>query len=230
MLLWVFKMIRSVRAAFLGKDTARQLAWGIALGVVLGLVPKGNLLAPTIAIILLCININHTLAIVTAGLLTFFGGRLDPLSHAVGQMLLEEPAIRQTVTKLHQLPVMPWMSLNNTVVLGGLVIGLAMVTPTYLVTSRLLRRYRKEANVSQPAKSKPSPTPVSTAQLRFDPPQTMVLETHIDVVRLKRMPEVTDSSKSVKKKETIASPSNDANEALRYLVRHVRESSEEKAA
>jgi uncharacterized protein (TIGR03546 family) len=226
MLLWIFTLYRSIRAALLGKATTRQLAWGIALGVVLGLIPKGNLLVPSLAVFVLFLNVNYVIAFATAALITVSGGWTDPLTHSIGQTILQQPDMREMFTKLQQLPLIPWFDLNNTVVLGSFLLGVALLLPVYQLALPMLKLLRKPPRDSCP----PTPRPVSTAELRFDGPSAQMLETYIDVVRLRKVPEAPSANKSPKKLDLPQNAPSETSDALRYLVRHARETSEEKAA
>lgn len=225
MLLWIFRLVKSVRRALLSQDTPRQLAWGIALGLLLGLIPKGNLLAISVAVMILSLTANHALAIATAALVMLSGTWIDPLSHRVGVAVLENGPMRNAITSLYRMPLGPWFSLNNTVVVGGFTIGLAALLPVYFTMLPLMRWCKQW--FAPPTSPKPA---ASQVQLRFDPPADVTLETHIDVVRLNRHPESEPARKAGTKPATVATANADANEALRYLVRHVRDSREEKAA
>ena len=45
MFIWTIKLVSSVRRAIAGRKYPAQLAWAVALGAFLGLVPHGNLIA-----------------------------------------------------------------------------------------------------------------------------------------------------------------------------------------
>ncbi len=227
MLLWIYRMIKSVRRALLSQDTPRQLAWGIAFGVLIGMIPKGNLLAVSIAIMILSLTANHTLAITTAALVMLCGPWVDPWLHQIGLALMNQNSVRETLATLYRQPLGPWFSMNNTVVVGGFTVGLALLLPVYLVSLPLMR-WCKRKFAPKPTEPKPAG---AQAQLRFDPPADVTLETHIDVVRLNRHTEPETNRPHVHKTTTTPTATeSSANEALRYLVRHVRESREEKAA
>ena len=70
-------------------------------------------------------------------MLTWVGVLLDPLSHRIGLGLLHLTWLRPVWTWLYNLPLAPWTSFNNTVVLGSLVLGLALLYPLYRVAEPL---------------------------------------------------------------------------------------------
>lgn len=134
MLLFLLKQWATVRQAVVGRNEPAQLAWGVAFGVLLGVVPHGNLLAVGLLITLLSLRINHGIAGVAAVAATFFAVRLDPYSHQVGHYVLTHEDFSRHLAGAWQLPLVPWTDINNTVVTGSLLIGLASLVPVFLIT------------------------------------------------------------------------------------------------
>ncbi len=131
MILWTIKQLNSIRLAIAGRQHPSQLAWGVAFGVLLGVVPHGNLLALLLLLLVLSLKLNHAMAAVTAVGVTFAAGYLDPYSHIIGQHLLTHPESGRWAVRAWQYPMVPWTDLNNTVVLGSLSIGLVSLIPTF---------------------------------------------------------------------------------------------------
>ncbi len=112
-------------------DSPRQIALGFALGMLVGLVPKGNLIAITLATVLLASRANLGAGALSALLFTWVGFLADPISHRIGLGLLQLAMLRPAWTWLYNLPLLPWTAFNNTVVLGSLILGLALLYPVY---------------------------------------------------------------------------------------------------
>ena len=75
MLTLFLRPVRMLFQALIGNDTPRQTAWGFSLGMMVGLLPKGNLTAIAIAMILCSLRVNRAagfLAIVNGA--SFFAG------------------------------------------------------------------------------------------------------------------------------------------------------------
>lgn len=139
MILWTVKLIGMIRRAIAGRKYPYQLAWAVAFGVLLGIVPHGNLLAVCLLVLVLSLKLNHAMAALTAIAASFLASKLDPVSHAVGEFLLTNPDFASVAQKAWALPMMPWTDLNNTVVLGSTTIGLAALFPIFLVTYPVFR-------------------------------------------------------------------------------------------
>ena len=134
MVKFFFSQLASMRHAIAGRRDPAQLAWGVAFGVLLGIVPHGNLLAVGLLILLLTLKVNHGIAIVAVAGSTMLATRLDPYSHQVGQYLLTHEDFSRHLAAAWQLPLVPWTDINNTVVAGSFIIGLIALVPIFLLT------------------------------------------------------------------------------------------------
>jgi uncharacterized protein (TIGR03546 family) len=105
----------------------------------LGIVPHGNLLALTLLVIVLTLKLNHAMAGLTAVASSFAAGYLDPYAHRLGDYVLSHPQVYDYAVAAWQLPLVPWTDLNNTVVMGSLLIGTATLLPAFAVTYPLFR-------------------------------------------------------------------------------------------
>lgn len=133
MLNWLLRPVRLVAQALVGNDSPRQTAWGFALGMIVGLMPKGTLLAIALAMLVCAVRVNRAAALLAIGVFSFLGWALDDTAHRLGAIvLLWEPA-RSTFTALYDMPFGPWIGFNNTVVMGQLLIGLYLFYPAYRV-------------------------------------------------------------------------------------------------
>ena len=120
---------------------------GFAMGVLIGLVPKGNLIAITLGILLAASRAN--LGVAAASILgcSFLSGYMDPFSDKVGWWLLSHPSLAEMWTDLYNQPVMPWTDFNNSIVLGSLVIGIMLLYPMYRLSKPFFARYTEKVAV-----------------------------------------------------------------------------------
>lgn len=149
---WI-RPIRFLIEGIVAADTPRQLALGLALGMLIGLVPKGNLTALMLSMILLGTRVNLATGMLGAGLFTWLSTWTDPLAHRLGYAVLTWKPLQGTFAWLFDWPLIPWTALNNTVVFGSLLLGLWLFWPTCHLGTRgftwlqpriaqLLERYR----------------------------------------------------------------------------------------
>jgi len=142
MLALLVRPLRLLVQALAAADSPRQLAYGFALGMMIGLVPKGNLIALALALLLLVTRANLAAGGVAAVAFSWLGVWLDPLSHRLGLALLTKPSLQPTWAWLYDLPLMPWTGFHNTVVLGSLLVGLWLFYPSYRLSLLGFQRFQ----------------------------------------------------------------------------------------
>lgn len=142
MILWTIKLFTTLRRAIAGRRYPAQLAWAVAFGVLLGIIPHGNLLAILLLIVVLSLKINHAAAGLTAIGVSFLATKLDPISHQIGNFVLTQPRVADAATNAWAFPLVPWTDLNNTVVMGSLIIGLVALLPIVMVTYPVFRLFK----------------------------------------------------------------------------------------
>ncbi len=85
---------------------------------------------------------------------------VDPALDALGYAVLSAPGSRARHSpRCRTLPVVPWTRFNDTVVMGGLVAGLALWVPVFLSFIVLVKAYRaklRERIANEPARAGPS--------------------------------------------------------------------------
>ena len=125
-------------------ETPRQLALGIALGSLIGVLPKDNILFVGSVILLIVSGAN----LLTGAVACFIGclstNLIEPVAHRLGQHLLAPDCLYAPVQSLMQLPLAPWTRLDNTVVAGCLFLGVVAFIPMYLISLLLFHRYREQ--------------------------------------------------------------------------------------
>jgi uncharacterized protein (TIGR03546 family) len=122
----------------------KQIGWGIALGFAIGLIPKGNLTAQLLLVLLLALKVNIPMGLITMFLVSFLNPLADRLTDPLGYALLTSDALAPFWTRLYNMPVVPWTSFNNTVLLGGLLAGAILLFPVYLAGRRFGTWYNEK--------------------------------------------------------------------------------------
>ena len=138
------KPLRLALKAFITESTPGQLSMGLALGVLIGLVPKGNLLAIALGILLAATRANLGIAAATIIACSFLSPSLDPMFDSVGGYLLSHPSLTDTWTDLYNKPLVPWTDFNNSIVLGSFVVGVVLIYPLHRLTRPVFEKYSKQ--------------------------------------------------------------------------------------
>ncbi len=133
-MIWLLRELRLLQAAFCAKDSPRQMAAGLACGLLLGLIPKGNLLAILVASMLLATRMSLATGIAAALCISLVAPWCDPVTHRLGYGVLTFPPLQSVWRSLARLPLAPWTSFNNTVVMGSLLLGTLLMYPTYRIS------------------------------------------------------------------------------------------------
>ena len=144
MILRISKSIKRIIAVLSQHRNPNQMAWGFSMGIVLGLVPKDNLIAVAMILGMLAFRINHLIAVSVAVSVSLIGPWFEPVTHSVGLAILNQSMVAAAITKLYQFPIVPWTSLENTLVSGGLLLGIASLFPAFVVSRWLFSRVRTE--------------------------------------------------------------------------------------
>lgn len=119
-----------------------ELASGLAFGFFLALLPGGNLLWAVLFIVAFFIKHNTGAFLVSLALFRFVTPLFDPLLDRLGGTVLEFPALQSLFTRLYNLPLLPYTSFNNSLVMGGFLLGLILWVPLFFLFRLLVGIYR----------------------------------------------------------------------------------------
>ena len=123
--------VRQLFNALAANDSPRQMAWGFTIGMVLGMVPKGNLIAITLAILLCALRVNKSAGLMSVALFSAVSPLFDSLTHKIGDKLLHQPALQDFYVWLYDQPLGPFIGFHNTVTIGSLMLALYVTYPCY---------------------------------------------------------------------------------------------------
>jgi len=155
-LVWVG--IGGISGLFLKETKPHQIALAVAIGIMLGLIPKANLLAFVLVVALFLLRCNLGFGILTAALVSLATIRIDAKVDLLGTKLLTNASVIDLEATLNQYPLFAWTSLNNTLVLGSFVAGLIVFLPVYLIVHSVCRVFTPGNKV---AAEKPQNFPIS---------------------------------------------------------------------
>lgn len=121
-----------------------DIAHAVALGLLLALVPKGNLLWPFLFILTMFIRMNKGAFFLSFILLSFVVPFADVPVERFGNLVLTIPPLQPVFTGLYQTPFVGFTRFNNTMVAGSFIAGILVYLPVYLLVRLLLTVYRKK--------------------------------------------------------------------------------------
>ena len=136
-------ILRQFVKGLISETEPNQIAAGIAFGFLLGMIPKANLAAQIIILLLMVLKINLPMALLTLILTGFLNPLIDKITDPLGYYLLTSPSLYPLWIKLYNMPIMPWTDFNNTTLLGGLIAGAILFAPVYILGKKFGIAYNK---------------------------------------------------------------------------------------
>jgi len=137
------KLLKNFLRVLQEGQTPNQIAWGFALGAVVGLSPHFTLQILLIWIIIFTLDVNLSAAFLGATVFAIIAFLLDPLFHAFGFLLLTKiNSLNGIYTFLYNAPVAPLTNFNNTVVMGSFISAMILMVPVYLGMKTFVVKYR----------------------------------------------------------------------------------------
>lgn len=141
MIAFISNLLKSLNA----NTNPGEIAHGFACGMVLGFLPKDNLLWPLAFVFLLFVRINKPAYLVMLAAASALTPALDPTFDRAGMAFLTREEVRGAYTFLLDVPFVAFTKINNSVVIGSLLAGLAAYAPTYALGRVAVWAWRKHA-------------------------------------------------------------------------------------
>jgi uncharacterized protein (TIGR03546 family) len=140
----LLKLLQQLVRALNSDGTPGQVAAGLALGAALGLTPLINLHNLVIFAVITLANVSFPGAMLGWAACVPLGFALDPVFDAVGRrVLLDAPALVPFWTGVNNMPVLSLANLNNSIVLGSLLVWLLAGLPLFFVARLAVAKYRE---------------------------------------------------------------------------------------
>lgn len=140
---WLVKLIQSLVRALNSEGTPGQVAAGAALGAAVGLTPIVNLHNVLILSLVLVLNVSVPGALLGWLFCVPLGFALDPVFDFIGRtLLLDIPFLNGLWTTIYNTPVLALTNVNNSIVLGSLVVWIVLALPIFLLARWAIGKYR----------------------------------------------------------------------------------------
>ena len=139
--MFFLKLLKQIIVIFQTDISPNQVAWGFALGAILGLVPN-MFMKLVLFIVIMMFRVNISAAFLAWAVYEILSFALDPLFDVIGYQVLTIGSLNAFYTWLYNLPVVPFTKFNNTVVMGSLVVGIILIIPNMIIAKKLLVYYR----------------------------------------------------------------------------------------
>ena len=120
-----------------------DIAHAVALGLFLAILPKNNLTFTFLFFLSIFIRINKGAFFISFILFGFVTPFMDVLINNIGFWAVQLSFLRPIYIALENIPFVALFNLSNTMVLGGIIWGLILYIPVYILTRIIIAKYRK---------------------------------------------------------------------------------------
>jgi uncharacterized protein (TIGR03546 family) len=140
----MIKPIAKLIVALNGNLKKSQIAAGFSWGLLLGLVPVGNVFWVVLFVVSFFFKHHHGSKVLVLAVLKLLSGVVAPLLDTAGWELLHIEALQPLFTTLYNMPFVPLTKFNNTLVAGGLAGGVILWVPVFILILLLVPLYRNK--------------------------------------------------------------------------------------
>ena len=138
MIRYIVKMFRALNA----NANPGEIAHAFSIAVLLGFLPKNNLLWYLLFIFFLFVRIKKGAYFLLMFLFSMIAPLADPVFNSVGYKILTLPALESTFSTLIEIPFVGFTRFNNTIVMGSLLCGIILYIPVYIFGRAFVKIWR----------------------------------------------------------------------------------------
>ena len=139
----MIKYVTSFFRAINANTHPGDIAHAVALGLFLAILPKNNLTFTFLFFLSIFIRINKGAFFISFILFGFVTPFMDVLINNIGFWAVQLSFLRPIFIALENIPFVALFKLSNTMVLGGIIWGLILYIPVYILTRIIIAKYRK---------------------------------------------------------------------------------------
>ncbi|MCQ2576145.1 MAG: TIGR03546 family protein [Treponema sp.] len=119
-----------------------EIAHAVCLGIILGFMPKTNLLWYLLTIGFLFMRINRGTLFISTVLFSLLAPVCDSLFDTIGYWVLNISFMGPVFSKLLDIPLLGFTMFNNSIVAGALIFSLLIYVPVYFISRLFTKCWR----------------------------------------------------------------------------------------
>ena len=119
-----------------------EIAHAVAIGVLLGFMPKDNALWYLLFVFFLFVRMNRGAFLLTILVASLFARFFDPQFDSLGYAVLTFSSLKPVYAALLDIPFVAFTKFNNTIVAGSIVFSLILYIPVYIVIRIFTKSWR----------------------------------------------------------------------------------------
>lgn len=141
MLGFIIKVFKAINS----NSNPNEIAHAFSCALLLGFLPKDNLLWYLILVFCLFLRINKAAYALLIILFSFLAPFFDNLFDTIGYAILTLGPLQNVFNALLKVPFVAFTSFNNTIVMGSLISGIVLYVPIFFLAKLLVKLWRKNA-------------------------------------------------------------------------------------
>lgn len=135
---WIIKSITAINA----NNRPGEIAAAITIGLMLGLIPAGNITWFVLFGMTLFLKINFGMEMIVLAIVKPFAHLLDPFFDVIGYNILTTKSLEGIFTQWYNTPIVPYTGFNNTAVVGSIIAMIILFIPLWFLFRTLINQYR----------------------------------------------------------------------------------------
>lgn len=140
----MISFIAKIIVALNNNSRPSEMASAIAFGFWLALIPGGNLLWIALFVIAFLLKHNTGAFLFSLAIFRVIAPLTDPILDKIGYIILQASFLQDFFARFYNIPLVPYSSFNNTIVMGAFISGLVLWVPLFLLFLNLVKIYRKK--------------------------------------------------------------------------------------
>lgn len=124
-----------------------QLSLGVSFGAIIGLTPTASLHNLALLFLALIINMNIGIMILSFVMFSGIAYILDPVFHDLGYTILKSDSLAGTWESVFSCPIALMANLNNSIVMGSLVVSVILAVPLFFMFNKFIEKYREKLQI-----------------------------------------------------------------------------------
>lgn len=139
----MIKFITKIFKSLNSNSKPGEIAHAICCGMILGFMPKSNLLWYILFLLFCFLRINKACYLLFTVLFSLVTPYIDPIFNKIGYSILSFEPLFPTYRRMLDIPYLPLTKFNNTIVMGSLASGIVLYVPMYIIGRLLIYLWRK---------------------------------------------------------------------------------------
>jgi uncharacterized protein (TIGR03546 family) len=138
----MLSMLANLLKALNSESEPGQISLAFILAMIVALTPFWSLHNLLLVLLVLVLRTNISAFLVGLAFFSLLAFLVDPLSMRLGEAVLTNTGLQDFWTSLYQSDFWRMTGFNNTLTMGGLILGVMAAPGMYLLSNMLIRQYR----------------------------------------------------------------------------------------